>query len=72
MRTTGQATATPTFQVGVHIVLLSCTEGRWTSTVDTVTSDKWYMSQAEAWAAGVREAYRLDGLSGEKEQWRSP
>jgi len=70
MCTTSHVTATPTFQVGVHLVRLSCTEGRWTATVDTVTSEKWYMSQAEAWAAGVREAYRLDRLSGKKELWR--
>jgi len=67
MCTTSHATAAPTFQVGAHIVQLSCTEGRWTTTVDTVTYDKWYMSQAEAWAAGVREAYRLDRLNGKKD-----
>jgi len=67
MCTISQATSAPTFQVGVHLVRLLCTEGRWTATVDTVASEKWYMSQAEAWAAGVREAYRLDRLNGEME-----
>jgi len=67
MFTNSQATPTPTFQVGVHVVRLLCTEGRWSATVDTVPSEKWYLSQAEAWAAGVREAYRLDRLSGEME-----
>jgi hypothetical protein len=50
------------FDVGPHIVRLSCSEGHWTVTVDSVASEKWYTSQAEAWEAGVREADRLARL----------
>lgn len=62
---TGQAASTSpasAFQVGAHLVLLSCCGGRWTVTVDTVPAEKWHMSQAAAWEAGVREADRLDRL----------
>jgi hypothetical protein len=48
------------FQVGAHLLLLSCAEGRWTVTVDSVAFETWYTSEAEAWEAGVREADRLD------------
>jgi hypothetical protein len=46
--------------VGAHLLLLSCAEGRWTVTVDSVAFETWYTSEAEAWEAGVREADRLD------------
>jgi len=49
-----------TFQVGAHTVLLWCSAGRWSVTVDALTTEKWYMTQAAAWEAGVREADRLD------------
>jgi hypothetical protein len=50
------------FQVGVHVVLVALREGRWTLSVDGAPNARWYMTQAAAWEAGVREAYRLDGL----------
>jgi hypothetical protein len=48
------------FEVGRHLIRLRCLEGRWTATVDGVTAADWHRSQAEAWAAGVHEADRLD------------
>jgi hypothetical protein len=48
------------FQVGPHVVRLACAQGRWTVSVDSVAFDRWFMSQAAAWEAGVREADRLD------------
>ena len=56
------ASSASDFQVGMHIVQLSCCEGRWSVTVDTVPFEKWYTSEAAAWEAGVREADRLDRL----------
>ena len=48
------------FQVGLHVLELSRSADRWTVTVDGMPSEGWYTSGAEAWAAGVREADRLE------------
>jgi hypothetical protein len=48
------------FEVGNHALRLTCSEGRWTVTIDSVVFARWYLSQAAAWEAGVREADRLD------------
>ena len=49
------------FQVGAHVLCVSkLREGRWTCTVDHGQPSSSYMTQAEAWEAGVREADRLD------------
>ncbi len=50
------------YQVGKHVVRVSNANGRWAVTVDDAALSKWFMNQAEAWAAGVREADRLDRL----------
>ncbi len=42
--------------------MISRVGGRWTLTVDDVAFDRWYVTQAAAWEAGVREADRLDAL----------
>jgi hypothetical protein len=50
-----------TFHVGDHTLLVSkVQEGRWTVAVDTRPLDASFMTQANAWEAGVREAARLD------------
>jgi hypothetical protein len=49
------------FQVGLHVVEVTCAAGRWSVGVDQVALSRWYESRAEAWEAGVREASRLDG-----------
>ena len=49
------------FHVGAHVLCVSkLREGRWTCTVDAGTPSSSFMTQAEAWEAGVREADRLD------------
>ena len=50
------------YQVGNHVVRISNANGRWAVTVDDAALSRWFMNQAEAWAAGVREADRLDRL----------
>ena len=50
------------YQVGNHVVRVSNANGRWAVTVDGAALSRWFMNQAEAWAAGVREADRLDRL----------
>jgi hypothetical protein len=56
---------TTTFEVGAHTLhVTKVMEGRWTVTVDSSGGSASYMTQAEAWEAGVREAARLDRLSG--------
>ncbi len=49
-----------TFQVGKHSVSLSQAKGRWTAALDGRSLAKWYLTDAEAWEAGVREADRID------------
>ncbi len=54
-----------TFHVGEHaLVVTKVQEGRWTVAVDDRRLDASFMTQAEAWEAGVREAHRLDVLRG--------
>ncbi len=50
------------YQVGNHVVRVSNANGRWAVIVDDTELSRWFMNQAEAWAAGVREADRLDRL----------
>jgi len=52
-----------TFQVGHHRVQVSESNGRWTAAVDDVPLPLWFRNEAEAWAAGVREADRLDRIA---------
>lgn len=56
---------TTTFEVGAHkLRVTKVMEGRWVVTVDGGAVSDSFMTQAEAWEAGVREAARLDRLSG--------
>lgn len=48
------------YQVGKHVVRVSNANGRWAVTVDDAALARWFVNQAEAWAAGVQEADRLD------------
>ncbi|HET6923880.1 MAG TPA: hypothetical protein VFI16_12105 [Anaeromyxobacteraceae bacterium] len=50
------------YQVGRHVVRVSNANGRWAVVVDDAELSRWYVNQAEAWAAGVQEADRLDRL----------
>lgn len=55
-----------TFHVGEHaLVVAKVMEGRWTVAVDGRKIDASFLTQAEAWEAGVREAHRLDVLRGQ-------
>jgi hypothetical protein len=49
-----------TYQVWEHAVQVSAVNGRWTVAVDETMFEKWFMTEAEAWEAGVREADRLE------------
>jgi hypothetical protein len=54
-----------TFQVGTHVLVVAkVLEGRWTVAVGNRLLDASFDTQAEAWAAGVREAHHLDALRG--------
>jgi hypothetical protein len=47
-----------TYRVGDHTLALACTaRWQWTVSVDSRELPNRYSSQAEAWEAGVREAY---------------
>jgi hypothetical protein len=48
------------YQVGKHVVRVTHANGRWAVTVDDAALTKWFVNQADAWAAGVQEADRLD------------
>jgi hypothetical protein len=61
------------FQVGGHVLGLSCSKKRWTVTVDDdSTIAQWFMSKVAAWEAGVREADRRDRLGGTSEAQETP
>jgi hypothetical protein len=49
-----------TFQVGKHAVSIVKSDQRWLVTVDQTPLSKWFLTEADAWASGVREAQRLD------------
>jgi hypothetical protein len=48
------------FSVRLHEVRVWSAAGRWHVAVDGVELSTWYVTQADAWSAGVREADRLD------------
>jgi len=49
------------FQVGGHVLRVTREmEGRWSVALDGGALPGSYRTQADAWEAGVREAYRLD------------
>ncbi len=49
------------FHVGAHLLrTVREMEGRWSVMVDGAALPGTHRTQAEAWEAGVREAYRLD------------
>lgn len=48
------------YQAWKHQVRLSSTSGRWAVAVDETTLPGWFVTPADAWAAGVREADRLE------------
>lgn len=49
-----------TFQVGRRLVHVAQVNGRWHVRVGEVSHPTWFCTEAEAWAAGVREAQKLD------------
>lgn len=49
-----------TFNVRSHEIRVWTQGGRWYASVDGTQLGLWFVAQAEAWAAGVREAERLD------------
>ena len=52
------------FQAGDHTLRLTMDlDWRWSVAVDGALMSNRYMSQVEAWEAGVREAARLDQSS---------
>jgi hypothetical protein len=51
------------FQAGPHEVRVWMANGRWSVAVDGAVHTQWFMSQVDAWAAGVSEAARLDGAA---------
>ena len=53
------------FQVGSHRVSTSLLRTRWSVTVDRKPVPGWFGTEAEAWAAGVQEADRVDGGPGQ-------
>ena len=49
------------FLVGRHVVDVFQSENRWCAALDGVLLRGWHRTLADAWAAGVREADRVDG-----------
>jgi hypothetical protein len=59
--TRGQAVRSKVFGIPGHELVVSGHEGAWVVTVDGAPrSPSGFATLAEAWAAGVREAERLD------------
>jgi hypothetical protein len=56
----GKSSPPVTFQAGPHEVRVWMANGRWSVAVDDAVLTQWFMSQVDAWAAGVSEAARLD------------
>ena len=53
------------FEVGTHKVTVTLgANWSWSCTVDTAPVEGWFMTQVEAWEAGVHEADRLDRAAG--------
>jgi hypothetical protein len=51
--------------VGEHtLVVTKVVERRWTVTVDSRLLEGTFATGADAWEAGVRDAFRLDALRG--------
>jgi hypothetical protein len=48
------------FEVGKHRVRVWERGNQWRVAVDRAGIPSWFLSEAEAWAAGVREADRID------------
>jgi hypothetical protein len=51
------------FQIGRHVLQVVGCDGRWVVAVDGVLLGAWHASEAQAWAAGVAEADRLERSS---------
>ena len=59
------ATVPVVFQAGDHTLRLTMdVDWRWSVAVDGALLEHRFMSQVEAWEAGVREAARLDQARG--------
>lgn len=50
------------FTYGQHVIMVSGRHLKWTVAVDGAPLRSWHSSAAAAWAAGVREVDRLDGI----------
>ncbi len=48
------------YDVGARVLELSGNNSRWRATVDGISLDRWFMSLADAWTAGVTEALRME------------
>ena len=53
-----------TFAVGDHTLVVAMVDRRWTVSVDSRLLDETFDTGADAWHAGVRDAFRLDALRG--------
>jgi hypothetical protein len=51
------------FQIGRHVLQVIGEDDRWVVAVDGVLRERWYSSEAQAWAAGVGEADSLERSS---------
>jgi hypothetical protein len=51
------------FEVGRHVVKVSCAQGRWAVLVDEQVLAKWYTCRADAWTAGVQEVDRIESAT---------
>ncbi len=48
------------YEVGAHVLEIKKITYRWSANIDGVAMDRWFMSAADAWTAGVTEALRLE------------
>ncbi len=58
------------YVVGGHEIVVWNRRGRWTAIVDRAPVPGWYLSEAEAWAVGVREVFRRERRRDEMEEGR--
>ena len=48
------------FEVGPHKIRTACHRWRWSTTVDGKPLPGWFMTEADAWTAGIHALDRLD------------
>ena len=64
-----ERTFTFIYIAGEHVLRVVGNDGRWCVSVDGGRPDKWFVTKADAWAAGLAQVGRL-GMVAESSRWR--